>query len=290
LEYTRKQINVLGGTHIPDVGYRYEIEGKVLIVGTTVLVEDLTPEQAFVLIDAIDELDASIEAEELMIPNPPRRPVVQEFINVPIYKQSDHSTLYKFVSRSLYDAYYKSGTFRFGTLASYRPLEMTGHPAGDRLEGKAYCRLDAPGRSYFAGVRAGVDRYIASFTHDLKDRRYMSRKFGPVILEFDAPRFLERSVEELAADKAYAGEIRYADLKLVCGATIGGVQDENLPFIDRILFDEFYRLAEPATTFVKPRRFSREREVRLAFKMNGEVGDPRTVTFHDHEQLWRRIA
>ncbi len=282
--------DVWKGTYIPGMGTRYELHGKTLIIDFSCVIESLTPEQAFVFIEATDEYLSAGEAENSNLPRLQRRRLVQEFITKPIYQPFTEDKIFKFVSESAYKRFYSKGQFQFGTLSTYRPLELMGNAAGDRLEGKAYCFLKSPTREYYVGVYAGFDRYIGSFTENIDDCRFMARKFGPIILEFDAKLFMDRAAEELGASTAETGQVRYADLKIVKGETIGGIPDESVPHLDKWLFEELYRLAEPTALFVKPRRFRREQEIRIALQMDREVSVPHAVTFPDHRDLWRRIV
>lgn len=286
-----KPRNPLGGQLVKGEGCRYVLDGRHLSVLAAAWSTELTQDDTTELVDALDELLAGNEAEDAGTAELARSKPTQQFLSSPIFEPWSGETLYKFVSPEVYGAHYSHGRFRFGTLASYRPLEFTGNPAGDRLEGRAYCQLSSPDGDLTACVSAGYDAWIGSFTDTLAAREVMSERFGPVILRFDAQRFLQRAEQELNCPAPRLGVVSYSDLKIVKSSTIGGLEIDDLPYLGGPwIFDELYRIAAPTALFVKPSRFAVEREVRLAFASGDLLNQPRCIQFSDHHELWKRIA
>lgn len=177
---------------------------------------------------------------------------------------------YKFIPKEIYENHISKGRFQLGSLKYYREIEN--ESSRDEKEGFSNIIIYTGDRQIFASLISGFDQYILCGTHSLDESKYMSERFGGVILKFrNINSFASKTMKAINAFDWHVMDITYSDFK----AYIVDQQINDLNGVGPDLGDEMFQhllnFSTIPSIFCKPTRFKPENEVRLSFKMNRNV-------------------
>lgn len=253
--------------HLPNAGFKF-VGGRRSIV-----IQDMAVTKSGVWITDF-ELEQLATASQLYLDAVEERGI-REYVPECIFRRTDFPRYqgdygFKFMSQETYDQYISKGSFLLSSLQRFRDMEQQGDPAGDRFEGASRCSYQVADRQLTVGSLSGFDSNILSLACDLRNAAEMKRKFGPVVLRVAIEPFAREIARGLGTRSPDIRAVRYADLKMYRDKlSLGDVA--GFPLVGARLARVLRDSARLPSIFAKPRRFSDEREVRIAFAHTADV-------------------
>jgi hypothetical protein len=192
---------------------------------------------------------------------------------------------YKYVSENTWN-YLKQGSFRFGTAEYYRRVENTG--IRDEKEGFGHFHLQSGAKQLNVSLCAGNNCvvYCGTGKVDGPTDRLMRERFGPRRIRIDdLEGFAQRANKCLGSARFRIVDVIYRDIKSYTTelrgverfleiAGRGNLRPSSLRKLNREFFTAFYEFGLIAGVFVKPTRYSDERERRLVFELRKDRREP----------------
>lgn len=185
---------------------------------------------------------------------------------------------YKYFESDLFP-FFQKGSFRLGTLRYYREIENL--KIADDSEGIASLKIDDPngGGGYFASYVSGFNYYIfcMSTEEPSQEHRILSENFGGRAMKIRIIPFANALQRRVGALRYSVFEVIYNDSKVfrLDGSDAPGqLFDANNQVIETsytYILNKLIGIGSYPHLFVKPLRYSSEREVRIAFEMPRDI-------------------
>jgi hypothetical protein len=186
----------------------------------------------------------------------------------------------KYVGTDDFERFIQKGSFRVGSLVDYRVIPDP--KAQDPLEG--YCSLYFRNRDNHTVLSAfgGENLYLFCGTNAL-DSDYMQEKFGKVQLVLkDIKGFGDAMTRCLNAVGWELRPVAYRKEKVWRAPALNQIKLDpasmeswtRCPSTMMVLYQYLMEVGPPGTVFLKPVRYSPERELRFVFRMRKDISKP----------------
>jgi hypothetical protein len=186
----------------------------------------------------------------------------------------------KYVGTDTFERFTQKGSFRVGSLVDYRVISDL--KAQDPLEG--YCSLYFRNRNNHTVLSAfgGENLYLFCGTNAL-DSDYMQEKFGQVQLILkDIKGFGDAMAKHLNAVDWELRPVVYRKEKVWRAPALNQIKLDpasmeswiRCPRTMMVLYQYLMEVGPPGTVFLKPVRYSPERELRFVFRMRKDIRKP----------------
>ena len=258
---------MISRTFIKHVGFKYTLNSRSLVIQLI----SMTKENQQL---TNDKIKAFIKATSKYLEQITNKDNLQELfgdLNFAIKEPTDYNEpFYKFIHKETYDNYICKGKHRLGSLKYYREIEKYG--SRDEKEGFSNLIINSGNRQILTSVISGFDKYIFCGTSNLDKQKYMSQNFGGYVLKItNIESFADKVSKAIGAIDWQVRKVRYSDYKAyITDSLITDLNGVN-PDLSDELFNILYKISETPSVFCKPKRFSTEQELRLAFTMGRDV-------------------
>lgn len=274
-------------THVRDVGFWYHGDGRSIYLTSLSIARDMSDEDLGKFASVMQDFMDGVSKRKQLIHSPSPRVILPSDL-----RNFAGRYVYKFVRQSDYDLYVSRRSFLVSSLRRYRQMEDQGDPAGDRFEGMAFGMFDTPtNKQVCVHGLSGFDAYVFSATTSPTLDRYMANTFGEVVLRIEVAPFAKAIAKLLGASSFGIRETLYSDFKLFRGKwsrrSLRALERAN-GTITPALAQKIRESLRTPSIFGKPIRFSREREVRVAFYFERDV--PEEFTTVEDSRLLRFVS
>jgi hypothetical protein len=182
------------------------------------------------------------------------------------FENIENQIFFKYVSDKVLKESILKGVLQLGSIDFYRETENQN--IKDRMEGYSHLVINSTHRQFLTTLISGFNFYILCGTINPTMDIEMTNKYGQRLIKIlNLNSFAKAIQKSIGATRYYYNIIQYSDTNIF-KITNNLIDLETVSSdLNEDIFDFYYKYSFLPSLFIKPAKFSPDKEVRLVFEM-----------------------